>query len=328
MIVKDGRDHDKELTTYEFKAKHDDLDQVVIYGHTGNVSLEAMKWLSKQNIALVVLNWDGRMLMNVLGPDTKRYNARMAQYDAYRSDKRMKLAKAFIEAKIENSILTLDWVKSRHPDLVEEKADLLEEILAYKPSLEGARTPREVLGVEGMVAQNYWTIVQDVIDSKLGFEGRNLGRTGRTMGATDTVNALFNYGYTMLETQCWIALNANGLDPQVGFLHEPAPSKAPLVYDLQEPYRWMVDVTVIGALEEKEFTRKDFILTENYNIRLKPEATKRLIEMVNGQLSNRVPYKDKSWEWRSVMQQKSGSWLNICSVRRNPSPSPTQLLSL
>ena len=39
---------------------------------------------------------------------------------------------------------------------------------------------------------------------------------------------------------------------------------------------------------------------------LKPEATKRLIEMVNGQLSNRVPYKDKSWEWRSVMQQKSG----------------------
>ena len=141
LIVKDGRDYDKELTTYEFKAKHDDLDKVVIYGHTGNVSLEAMKWLSKQNIALVVLNWDGRMLMNVLSPDTKRFNARMAQYDAYRNEKRMKLAKEFIEAKIENSILTLDWVKSRHPDLVEEKADLLEEILAYKPSLEKGPRP-------------------------------------------------------------------------------------------------------------------------------------------------------------------------------------------
>jgi CRISP-associated protein Cas1 len=63
LIVKDGRDIEKEPPTYEFKAKHDDLDQVVIYGHTGNVSLEAMKWLSKQNIALVVLNWDGRMFI-------------------------------------------------------------------------------------------------------------------------------------------------------------------------------------------------------------------------------------------------------------------------
>lgn len=316
LVVTDGRDYSKEPITQEFKAKHDDLDLVVIYGHTGNVSLEAMKWLSKQNIALAVLNWDGRVLMNVLCPDNRRFNIRMAQYDAYRNEKRVPLAKAFIEAKIEHSLLVLDWIKTRYPQLCEEKMSLIEEIRSYKSHLVEAQTPSDVLGVEGMVAKNYWSIIRAVNDKKLDFEGRNIGRTGKAMGATDPVNALFNYGYAMLETQCWIAINSSGLDSQVGFLHEYAPSKAPLVYDLQEPYRWLVDVTVIGALERKEFSRKDFVLTDNYNIRLRPDATKRLIQLVNDQLSTRVSHKNKSWEWRSVIQQKAGELVECLDGKR------------
>jgi CRISPR-associated protein Cas1 len=316
LIVRDGRDNSKEPTTYEFKAKHDDIDLIVVYGHTGNVSLEAMKWLSKQNIVITVLNWDGRVLMNVLSPDTKRFNIRMAQYDAYRNEQRVPLARSFIEAKIEHSLLVLDWIKTRYPPVYEEKESSINDIRSYKSSLDKARTPGDVLGVEGMVAQNYWSVIRAIIDKKLDFEGRNIGRTGKAMGATDPVNALFNYGYAMLETQCWIAVNSNGLDPQVGFLHEYAPSKAPLVYDLQEPYRWLVDISVIGALERKEFSRKDFILTDNYNIRLRPDATKKLIELVNGQLSSRVSYKNRSWEWRSVIHQKAGELVECLDGKR------------
>jgi CRISPR-associated protein Cas1 len=39
-------------------------------------------------------------------------------------------------------------------------------------------------------------------------------------------------------------------------------SKAPLVYDFQEPFRWIVDVAVLSALEKGIFTKKDFIRTE------------------------------------------------------------------
>ena len=47
-------------------------------------------------------------------------------------------------------------------------------------------------------------------------------------------------------------------------------NKASLIYDLQEPYRWMVDVAIIGALQRNMFEKSDFLLTENYNIRLRP----------------------------------------------------------
>ena len=40
LLVRDGRDYSKKPTAYEFKAKHDDLDLIVIYGHTGNVNLD------------------------------------------------------------------------------------------------------------------------------------------------------------------------------------------------------------------------------------------------------------------------------------------------
>jgi CRISPR-associated protein Cas1 len=78
LEIKDGRDLNKEPKEIVLKPKGDDYDGIVIYGHSGNVSLEAMRWLSKQNIPLTVLNWDGRMLVNILIPEMKQGVIRMA----------------------------------------------------------------------------------------------------------------------------------------------------------------------------------------------------------------------------------------------------------
>jgi CRISPR/Cas system-associated endonuclease Cas1 len=42
------------------------------------------------------------------------------------------------------------------------------------------------------------------------------------------------------------------LDAHVGFLHEMNPSKNSLAYDLQEPFRFLVDLTVISLIESKK----------------------------------------------------------------------------
>jgi len=306
LIIRDGRDLNKEPTQTVLKPKGDEYDGIVIYGHSGNISLDAMRWLSKQNIPLTILNWDGRVLTNVLIPEMKQGVIRMAQYDAYRDGRRLAIAKAIIEAKISSSIKVLDWIVTRYPEVKDTCQAHFDELGEYRPFLATARTPKEVMGIEGMVARNYWLIVQEIVDDKFGFEGRVTGKAGKPMGAVDPVNVLFNYGYAMLETQCWIAINGNGLDPYVGFLHEAAPYKAPLIYDLQEPFRWLVDVAVLRALENKEFKKSDFVLTENYNLRLKPQSTRRLIEKVNAEFISKVEYKGKSWEWSGIIQQKAG----------------------
>jgi CRISPR-associated protein Cas1 len=97
------------------------------------------------------------------------------------------------------------------------------------------------------------------------------------MNASNPINALPNYGYAILESMVRKDINTIGLDVSIGYLHEMAPSKHPLVYDLQELFRNVVDYSVIELMENK-LKKSDFITTENYHIRLKLNTAKLLIE--------------------------------------------------
>jgi CRISPR-associated protein Cas1 len=111
------------------------------------------------------------------------------------------------------------------------------------------------------------------------------------MNASDEVNALLNYGYAVLESEIRKAVNAVGLDPAIGYLHELAPSKTPLVYDIQELFRWVVDLSVLQLLEQKKLRKSDFITTENYHIKLTEKAAKLLIERISLNFNRKVSYK-------------------------------------
>ena len=310
LKIRDGCEYERrEPAEYELRPKGDDYDSIVIYGHSGNISLEALKWLSKQNVQLNILNWDGQLLNTVLIPETKKGATRFNQYKAFDGKGRVDIAKKFIDAKITSSVAVLDWLTQRYPELKESKKASFDELNRYKGDLAEVKTISEILGIEGMVARNYWLILAEIFDKKWKFEGRLIGKTGRPMGATDPINALFNYGYSILESQCWRAINANGLDPYIGFVHQMTAGKYPLVYDLQEPFRWLVDVAIIDALEKGTFTKKDFIRTDNYVIRLSSAGTKKLLEAVNVQFTNRVQFRGKSWEWGYVIIQKTGEFV-------------------
>lgn len=122
------------------------------------------------------------------------------------------------------------------------------------------------------------------------------------MNASDEVNALLNYGYAILESEVRKGINAIGLDISIGFLHELAPSKSPLVYDIQELYRWLVDLSVLQLLEEKQLKKSDFILTENYHLRLKPATAKMLIEKIRLNMDRKVPYRNnKQYAYQSIL---------------------------
>ncbi|MGB9133852.1 MAG: CRISPR-associated endonuclease Cas1 [Methanosarcina sp.] len=44
--------------------------------------------------------------------------------------------------------------------------------------------------------------------------------------------------------------------PHAGFLHEINPGKNSLAYDLQEPFRFLVDLTVINLVENGRKTQR------------------------------------------------------------------------
>jgi len=71
------------------------------------------------------------------------------------------------------------------------------------------------------------------------------------MNASDPINALLNYGYAILESMVRKDINTIGVDVSISYLHEIDHSKHPLVYDLQELFRYVVDYSVIELLETK-----------------------------------------------------------------------------
>jgi len=122
----------------------------------------------------------------------------------------------------------------------------------------------------------------------------------QTMNASDPINALLNYGYAILESMVRKDVNTIGLDVSIGYLHEIAPSKHPLVYDLQELFRYVVDYSVIELLETK-LKKSDFITPENYHIRLKPNTAKLLIEKIKDNFNQRYEFRNKQYALENIM---------------------------
>ena len=138
---------------------------------------------------------------------------------------------------------------------------------------------------------------------KFNFTGRKNKANSRNCNASDEINALLNYGYAILESEIRKAINGIGLDYSIGFLHEINQSRTPLVYDVQELFRWIIDVSVIQLLEEKKIKKPDFIITENYHTRLGEDVAKLLIEKINSNFNTRYNYKNgKNYSYQIILQ--------------------------
>ena len=125
----------------------------------------------------------------------------------------------------------------------------------------------------------------------------------RNYNASDEINALLNYGYAILESEIRKVINSVGLDYSIGFLHEINQSKTPLVYDIQELFRWLIDISVIQLLEERKIKKSDFIITENYHTRLGEDVAKLLIEKINSNFNARYKYKnEKNYSYQIILQ--------------------------
>ena len=170
---------------------------------------------------------------------------------------------------------------------------------------------RKYLKVRGLNLSDFWG---DTSPARLGFASRM--HETHQMNASDPVNVLLNYGYAVLESQCRKALNSVGLEPTVGFLHEARQTKYPLVYDFQEPYRWIVDTTAVSCLESGWFGKKDFYRMDNYVLRLRPEAARKLLDALRIRFNSPVRYAGKLYSWDTVIRLKAQELANHALDKR------------
>ncbi len=47
LHIRNGNDNGREPEEHIFKSKFIDYDSIVVYGHSGNITLDAIRWLTK-----------------------------------------------------------------------------------------------------------------------------------------------------------------------------------------------------------------------------------------------------------------------------------------
>ncbi len=156
---------------------------------------------------------------------------------------------------------------------------------------------------EGPIASAYWSELSKIFNSlaeDFNFQSRKNLSYSWNMNASDPMNAMLNYGYAILESMTRKDINSIGLEQSIGFLHEIAPSKHPLVYDMQELFRYIVDYSNIELIESG-LKKSDFITTENYHIRLRPDTAKILIARIQENFNKRYEFRNKQHTLENIM---------------------------
>ena len=282
-----------------------------------------MRWLMKHDIQLTLLNWNGNLLATTLPEGPKSGRLRIKQYQKYQDEKtRYKIAQKIVKSKVESSFNLLKELTNFYDlDITKTEKTIQKEGQMFTQTLDTEKTASfsNLMMYEGRIATVYFTNLGTVfakIAPKLPFSARADKENNRNYNAADEINALLNYGYAILESEIRKAVNASGLDYSIGFLHEIFQGKTPLVYDIQELFRWLVDYSIIELLEEYTPNKSDFIITENYHIRLKENIAKLLIEKIRINFNRKAPYKGKNYTYQNILYDNVQQLANFVLDKR------------
>jgi CRISPR-associated protein Cas1 len=302
LEITDGREDDKHESSYRFRPRRFPYTSIIIDGHSGYISLQAFHWLSQNKVPVFILDYEGSMISSILPPMPVKADLRAAQLKASEdAKKKFTIANAIVRAKIARSLQVLDWLAQCY-DI--EKRVRLTKHKALK--LGRARTVVDLRTVEGRVALRYWQAYSSVLPESLDFQGRMT--SSHQNNASDPVNLALNYAYGVLEGECRKAINAVGLEPSVGFLHKFSgyQTKQSLVYDLQEPFRWLADISVIRAIESGALDVRDFYFTaDDYEYHLSVEAKQRFINIIREIFNAGARYKGQTQKWDTIIEEKT-----------------------
>ncbi|MBX2980045.1 MAG: type I-C CRISPR-associated endonuclease Cas1 [Flavobacteriales bacterium] len=243
------------------------------------VSPALMHKLADEGKSLVLLDMNGRFKARLEGGVSGNILLRKAQYKAADDPAVvLELARAIIAGKVRNSRTVL-MRGARETDNAPEAERLEAVALSLAQTLSNLKHATDVdtvRGLEGEAAKNYFSVLPLIIKPQYREAFALNGRTRRP--PLDRTNALLSFLYAMLMNDCRSALEAVGLDPQLGFLHTVRPGRAALALDLQEEFRSVVvDRLALTLINRGQVQADDFDTREGGAVSLTEKGRKAVV---------------------------------------------------
>lgn len=284
LRVADGIGHDRrEAIVHRATGR---LRRLVVLGHTGSVTLEAIRWLADVGVGYLQIDADGRVLA-AFGPQgTDRPGLRRAQARALDTPTGNDIVRRLLAEKVAGQAANLAALTGVGT-VTDETVDAL-RMAAQR--LHVGVTRDDLRLAESQAAAAYWSAwapvpvrfarrdADRVPAHWRTFGGRAPPLTGNPRLAGNPANALLNVLYACLEAEATLAARVVGLDPGVGLLHADQPNRDSLAADLMEPLRPVVDRYLLRLLTGRVFAAADFYETRQGVCRVTPPLARELAE--------------------------------------------------
>jgi CRISPR-associated endonuclease Cas1 len=282
LTISDGQG--RERRSGRFPRSCRTIRRLVVIGHTGTISFEALRWLSDVGAAFLQIGPDGEVIAATgpVGLDDARL--RRAQAVATTNGTGIVIARDLLRQKLAGQAALLDRFGT------EPATEAAARVRQVAEDLGHAETPDRLRLVEAQAAASYWGAwagvpvrfgrrdTAKVPDGWQAFDGRVSPLSGASRRAATPANAILNYLYAMLESEARIACTAVGLDPGLGVLHADLKARDSLALDVMEAVRPAVDGFVLDLLGTRTFAARDFFETREGGCRLMPSLAKLLAE--------------------------------------------------
>lgn len=256
------------------------LKRLVVIANDGFVSFGALRWLTDQDAAFVMLERDGTVVTTTGPVRSADVKLRRAQALAHHSGAALRITRELIHRKLAGQ------EQVAREEL--KNADVAATISDFRLQMAETDSIDAVRLIESRAAKAYWSAWRSVA---VNFPKQALARvpehwrmfgtrispiTSSPRVAVNPANAMLNYLYAILQTEAHLAAAALGLDPGLGVLHVDATSRDSLSCDLMEPVRPQVDLYVLRWIQSHTLLRDWFFEQRDGNCRMKREFTERL----------------------------------------------------
>ncbi len=281
LVVADGIG--RERRQGRFSRATSKIKRLVVLGHSGTISFEALRWLYDIGAAFIQIDGDGNVVAASAPAGLDDARLRRAQALATTNGVGIVIARQLLEQKLRKQAQVLEKLA--------EAGEARMLVLAAVDEFARAETVEQLRVVEAAGASAYWGMwasvpvifgkrdQQRVPEHWKTFGVRRSPLSGSPRSAANPANALFNYCYAMLEAEASIAARTVGLDPGMGVLHADLRSRDSLACDLMEAVRPDVDAAVLNMLQTRTFSIKDFFENRQGVCRLLSPTTHLLAEM-------------------------------------------------
>ncbi|USN58690.1 MAG: type V CRISPR-associated endonuclease Cas1 [Candidatus Peribacteria bacterium] len=235
LLIKDG-DHIKtKVSLYKIFA-------IFLIGETTITSVLIRKF-QEFGITLIMLK---RNLLPylVIGNHTEgNVILRKKQYEATEGEM-LEIAKHIVHLKTRNQLKLLKNTRDKNEDLKKS----ISQAQTILMQIDDAPSYESLLGYEGNISKIFFqTYFQSI-----GWQRRE-PRTKR-----DIQNLLLDIGYTYLFHFIEALLRLYGFDNYYGVYHRTWYQRKSLALDIMEPFRCIIDKTLLKAYNLKQINRKDF----------------------------------------------------------------------